>query len=56
MQMENWTGDELTLLSGNRRPCAYTREEMAESLHEAEADYKAGRYVLHEDLFKEYGL
>ena len=46
----------IALLSGKRYPCAYTREEMAESLHEAEADYKAGRYVSHEDLFKEYGL
>ena len=56
MQKSNWTGDELSLLSGKRYPCAYTREEMAESLREAEADYKAGRYVSHEDLFKEYGL
>ena len=56
MQKANWTGDELSLLNGKRRPCAYTREEMAESLHEAEADYKAGRYVSHEDLYKEYGL
>ena len=56
MQKANWTGDELSLLNGKRRPCAYTREEMAESLREAEADYKAGRYVPHEDLFKEYGL
>jgi hypothetical protein len=29
---------------------------MAESLLEAEADYKTGRYVSHEELFKEYGL
>ena len=31
---------------GKKPPCAYTREEMAESMHEAEADYVAGRYVL----------
>ena len=43
----------VALLSDKKRPCAYTREEMAESLREAEADYKAGRYVIHEDLFKE---
>ena len=49
----NLYNQKYALLSGKQRPCAYTREEMAESLHEAEADYKAGRYVSHENLFIE---
>ena len=46
----------VALLSGKKRPCAYSYEEMAASLHEAEEDYHAERYVSHEELFAKYGL
>ena len=48
--------DVVAMLSGVKRPCTYTRDEFAEVLREADEDYKAGRFVSHEELFAKYGL
>lgn len=36
-----------------KRPCAYTLEEVNERLDEAEKSDKEGRYISHEDMVKE---
>ena len=48
--------DVVTMLSGEKLPCTFTAEEFADVLQEAEEDYKAGRFVSHEELFAKYGL
>ncbi len=48
--------DVVAMLSGEKLPCTYTAEEFADVLQEAEEDYKAGRFVSHEELFAKYGL
>ena len=46
----------IALLSGMKRPCAYTHDEMAANLLEADEDYKAGRFVTQDELRTRYGL
>ena len=46
----------VAMLSGIKRPCDYTTEEFAAVLCEAEEDYKAGRFVLQDELRAAYGL
>ena len=46
----------VALLSGEKRPCVFTQEEMAAHLQEADEDYRAGRFVAQEDLRLRYGL
>jgi hypothetical protein len=48
--------DVVAMLSGMKRPCTYTAEEFASVLSEADEDYKAGRFVTHEELRSRYGL
>lgn len=48
--------DVVAMLSGEKRPCTYTAEEFANVLREADEDYKAGRYISHDQLFARYGL
>ena len=46
----------IALLSGMKRPCVYTHDEMAANLFEADEDYKAGRFVTQDELRAKYGL
>lgn len=48
--------DVVAMLSGVRRPCTYTSEELASVLSEAAEDYRAGSYVTQEELRARYGL
>lgn len=40
----------------NQQPCVYSHEQMEESLREAEAEYKDGRYVSHSSICERYGV
>ena len=53
---EDLLAEVIMMLSGDKRPCAYTREEMAANLREADEDYKAGRFVTQEEIRAMYGL
>lgn len=48
--------DVLAMLSGIKRPCAYTQEEFESVLAEADEDYKAGRFITQDELRARYGL
>lgn len=48
--------DVVAMLSGVKRPCTYTSEELASVLAEAAEDYRAGSYVTQEELRARYGL
>lgn len=48
--------DVVAMLSGVKRPCTYTPEELASVLAEADEDYRAESYVTQEELRARYGL
>lgn len=48
--------DIVAMLSGIKLPCTYTKEEFSTILKEADEDYKAGRFVVQEELREKYGL
>ena len=41
---------------GSTSPCAYSHEQMEESLREAETDFQKGRFESHSSICKRYGV
>lgn len=48
--------DIVTMLSGKKLPCTYTKEEFADVLKEAGEDFKTGKFITQEDLRTRYGI
>ncbi len=48
--------DIVAMLSGNKLPCTYSKEEFANVLNEADDDFKAGRFVTQDELRAKYDL
>lgn len=55
-ESEELLAEAIAILSGRPLPCAYSHEQMASMLHEAEADYRNGDYVSHSDICERYGI
>ena len=53
---EELLAEVVAMFRGMKLPCTYTKEEFAEVLNEADADYKAGKFVAQEELRSRYGL
>lgn len=55
-ESEELLAEAVAILSGMSLPCAYSKEQMELSLHEAEADYQNGRYASHSSICERYGV
>lgn len=53
---EDLLADAVAILSGRDLPCAYTYEEMEDSLREAENDYQNRNLISHSSICERYGL
>lgn len=55
-ESEELLAEAVAILSGRPLPCAYSREQMANALREAESDYSNGRFISHSTICERYGV
>ena len=56
VESEELLAEVIGLLCGSSLPCAYSHEQMEESLREAENDFQNGRFVSHSSICERYGV
>lgn len=56
VESEELLAEVIGLLSGSPLPCAYSHEQMEESLREAEIDFQNGHQVSHSSICERYGI